>query len=217
MTYRRLDGSAAGNMKAVVSRYRAKMGTRRVKRGKGKGKETQGESGASTERMSERTDGGCTCDIPHGESACAFVFEERFKDIIQSHHVIFRFRAGCKEPRNVDGKFAWTTKETHIRKCEMRLMFKSKDNPTVKHEYVPLSSLEPCAPLLKEDEALVIRGDDAWKVVYPSHKARDIANNDTRGGMYCKMNEKDKKKDSKAFELKAITRIRQLEKGYPVT
>lgn len=203
-------------MKAIVSHYRARLGTNRVRRRKGKGKRREETDGAMMEKETVRMVAGCTCDIAHEENPCAIVFDGRFKDVIQTHHVMFRFRAGCKEPRNVDGKLAWSTKDTETRfgPCVVRLMFKSKDNPNTKYEFVPLTSLELCAPALKEDEALVVSGEEAWKVVYPSHNGKDASNN--KSGMYCKMSAKAKKKDSKLFDMKSITRIREHAKGPPL-
>lgn len=193
------------------------MGTNRETRRKGKGKRRDERKGAVGEKVMVAEDGDCTCDTTHEDNPCAFVFDERFKDLIRTHHVMFRFRTGCKEPRNVDGKLAWSTKDTVVGfgPCNVRLMFKSKDNPNTKHEFVPLSSLEVCTPALKEDEALVVSGDDAWTVVFPSHNGKDASNN--KSGMYCKMSAKAKKKDSKLFDLKSLTRIREHTRGPPLS
>lgn len=94
---------------------------------------------------------------------------------------------------------------------DVRLTFKTQDGMRMKDEYVPLLSLEPCIPGVKKgDIALVIRGEDAGKIVFPSHTARD---GKVRSGTYCTLEEKAKKKDARFYSLDSITRLSTLENG----
>lgn len=217
VTLRRLDGSIPGNVRAIRERWLKSTG-------KGKGKDRGKDRRGSGKRVGEGEEGEtattgtprCTCDIAHELNPCAFLLDSKMEDVKAKYHVILRFRTGCKEPRNVDGKLAWTTEDTEIRKggCEVRVTYKTKDNPIAKDEYVPLSSLEPCTPPLKEDEALVISDEDKWKVVYPSHTGKDATG--LKNGLYCKKTASGKRKDAKLYASKQITRIRELMKGPPL-
>lgn len=212
LTLRRLDGSIPGNVRAIRERWQKSTG-------KGKGRRRIVKKNASRAEETERNGmprNKCSCDIAHELNPCAFLLDSKIEDVVRTYHVILRFRSGCKEPRNVDGKLAWTTGDTEIRKggCEVRVTYKTKDNPIARDEFVPISSLEPCAPAMREDEALVIGEEEKWKVVYPSHTAKDGSGG--KIGMYCKLTVKGKKKDAKLFDLKHLTRIRKISKGAPV-
>lgn len=144
-----------------------------------------------------------------------FVFSEWFSQVVLTHHVVFRFKAGCENPRGVDGKIAWTTKETQARRgtADVRLTYKTQDGMRMKDEYVPLLSLETCVPGLKKDElALVVQGEECGRIVYPSHGARE---GKTRTGTYCCVGEKVKKRDAKLYASESITRVTTLDSGLP--
>lgn len=212
LTLRRLDGSIPGNVRAIRERWQKSTG-------KGKGRRKIVKENASRAEQAETSGmarNKCLCDIAHKLNPCAFLLDSKIEDVVSRYHVILRFRAGCKEPRNVDGKLAWTTQDTESRKggCEVRVTYKTKDNPIAKDDFVPLASLEPCVPAMREDEALVICDEDKWKVVYPSHTSKDAMGG--KKGMFCKLTVNGKRKDAKLYEVRQLTRIRDLSKGAPV-
>lgn len=96
---------------------------------------------------------------------------------------------------------------------DVRLTFKTQDGMRMKDEYVPLLSLEPCIPGVKKgDLALVIKGEDAGKIVFPSHTARE---GKIRTGTYCALKENAKKKDARLYSLDSVTRLTTLDSGPP--
>lgn len=130
--------------------------------------------------------------------------------------MVFRFKAACETPRGVDGKMAWTTMETQARRgmADVRLTYRTQDGLRMKDKYVPLLSLETCIPGLKKgDLAVVIRGEDSGRIVYPSHSARE---GKTRTGTFCTLDEKAKKKAAKLYPLDSVTRVTTVQAGPPV-
>lgn len=210
MSLRKLDGSLAGNLKAILSHYYHRMGNSRRSKSLKKAKELNlhpSVSGAAS--------GKCVCTILHADNRSAFVFDGMFMEISKTHYVFFRFRRGCREPRNSDGRMAWTTDSVHLRRetCQLWVTYKPKDSVCVRDEYVPLSSLDLCAPHLKEDEALVIAGADKGKIVYPSHS--DRKGSGQRVGLFCKARKEDRKKDAIFYAVESLTRVRKMESGPP--
>ena len=81
-------------------------------------------------------------------------------------------------------------------------------------EFVPQASLILCSPGVGKGEmALVVEGVDSGKIVFPSRIARDEKK--IRTGLYCKLEQKDKKKDEKLYTINQITRIVSLSHGPP--
>lgn len=209
MTLRRLDGSIPGNLRAILSRYRRQIGvSRRTIALKRKAVVTQGAAEDPGEQL-------CPCTIKHEENRSTFVLLEFFGMVVKTHYIFLRFRTGCKTPRNVDGRIAWTTEASDIRTatCEIRVSYRPKDSANVRDEYVPLSSLDLCSPSLKEDVALVVWGADAGKILIPSHSDRLGALG--RSGIYCKRDKGEKKKDAIVYALNCLTRARAMEQGQP--
>lgn len=105
----------------------------------------------------------------------SFLLKLDVLSLIKDFHVVVRFKAACKEAQNVDGKVAWTTTRTKV-DVQSRLI-------SVKEEFVPVASLEPCLPNLRDDSAVVLTSELKGTDVYPSHSHRD--NEDIRSEMYC--------------------------------
>lgn len=209
MTLRRLDGSMPGNLKAILSRYRRQKGiSRRTIALKRKALVRQGAREDPERQI-------CPCTIKHEENRSTFVLLELFGMVVKTHYIFLRFRTGCKTPRNVDGRVAWTTEVSDVRTatCEVRVSYRPKDSANVRDEYVPLSSLDLCSPSLKEDVALVVWGADAGKILIPSHSDRTGALG--RSGIYCKRDKGEKKKDAIVYALNCLTRARAMEQGPP--
>lgn len=198
-----------GNVKGIISRYKRRLGvTRRTIALKRKDIVRKG-----AEEEVER--GLCPCTINHDENRSTFVLRELFNTVVKTHFVFLRFRMGCKTPRNADGRIAWTTSATDVRTatCEIRVSYRPKDSNQVRDEYVPLSSLDLCSPSLKEDQALVVWGAEAGKILIPSHS--DRKGEGGRSGIYCKTDERAKKRDAIVYELNSLTRVRAMEQGPP--
>lgn len=105
--------------------------------------------------------------------------------------------------------------ETQARRgmTDVRLTYKTQDGMRMKDEYVPLLSLETCIPGLKKgDLALVVRGEEAGRVVYPSQSVRE---GKVRTGTLCTLEEKAKKKDAKFYSLDSVTRVTTINSGPP--
>lgn len=210
MTLRRMDGSLAGNLKAILSHYNQRMGmSRRTKRLK-KTKESNSQPFVTNPASAK-----CPCSITHAHNQSAFVLDEMLMQAAKTHFIFFRIRPGCKEPRNADGRMAWTTLSVDMRRetCQIRVTYRPKDSVHAREEYVPLSSLDLCVPNLKEDEALVIDGPDKGKVVYPSHSDKKATGG--RAGIYCKHKKEDRKKDAIMYALENVTRVRKMDAGQP--
>lgn len=149
---------------------------------------------------------------------CSFVMRGDYpQEIFREYHVLFRFRAGCEKPRGVDGKFAWTSADFGLEtrwKSEARLTYKSQDGRRLITEFIPLSSLELCAPLLnKPDEGgLIVTGEDAGTIVYPVRCAKD---GKTKTGFFCRSSPSAGKKNEKVYANNQITRIRHIKLGPP--
>lgn len=210
MSLRKLDGSFAGNLKAILSHYYQRTGLSRRTRTLRKVKETNLHV-----NVTGPVRGKCPCTILHADNRSSFVFDGMFMEISKTHFVFFRIRRGCREPRNADGRMAWTTDCVNLRRetCQLRVTYKPKDGACTRDEYVPLSSLDLCIPHLKEDEALVIAGADKGKIVYPSHSDRKGAGE--RAGLYCKARKEDRKKDAIFYAVDILTRVRRMESGPP--
>lgn len=142
---------------------------------------------------------------------CSFLDEPQFADIMKRFHIVFRFKTGCEYPRSVDGRNAWTTPDSSLSATgRIRVTYKTQDGGArVLDEFVPQESLILCAPGIGKNElAVVVDGLDSGKVVYPSRIARDERK--VRMGLYCKLEQKGKKKDEKLYTLNQITRVASL-------
>lgn len=200
-TLRRMDGTRVGNVRGLVQQYLMRQGRRkRTRTSTTNGPRTVQKAGSSA----------CDCCTPHAQNACSFVFEDFFLAIVKKHRVFFRIRHGSKEPRNADGRLAWTTEESNLsdKGCRIRVTYRPKDSNKERDEYVPVSSLDLCAPAMKEDVALVIWGDDKGCILYPSHA--NMGGKGTQTGIYCKLNRTDKKRDAKLYDLCTLTRARAM-------
>ena len=149
----------------------------------------------------------CRCVIPHEENPCAIVLEEVFAKKVSSMQMVFRIRPGTSQPLNADGRMAWTTAETRIdrHRCEIRLAYRIKDNPAVKEDYFAISSIEPCKPGVRDDKAVILYGEDKWKVVYTSHTEKK---GKEKVGFYCKEDMKQKRKSTKLYKVDQVTKVR---------
>lgn len=187
-TGRRLDGQMSGNLRLLRARCNALFGPdprldpKFMKKVWRRRIQCQSATTGQTPVPQNRT----VRPIPNLEryivdpaNPCTFLVRDDCpQEIFREHHVLFRFRAGCEKPRGVDGKFAWTSPASGVEtrwKTEVRLTYKSQDGRRLITEFIPLSSLELCAPLLnKADErGLVVQGEDAGTVVYPVRYAKD--------------------------------------------
>lgn len=115
----------------------------------------------------------------------SFLLKLDVLSLIKDFHVVVRFKAACKEAQNVDGKVAWTTTRTKVdvQSRLISLAYRTKEGSSVKEEFVPVASLEPCLPNLRDDSAVVLTSELKGTDVYPSHSHRD--NEDIRSEMYC--------------------------------
>ena len=161
----------------------------------------------------EREGWNCPCSIRHEDNQATFILNEKFWSIMSSHHIIFKIRCGVSEPRNADGKLAWTTASSVVgrEECRITLSYKTKDN-YLREESLPISSLELCEPSLQED-VILIEGEGQGTVVHPSRWLRQAGK---RAGLYCKRSEGERKKDAVLYPTEALARVRRLEAGPPL-
>lgn len=144
-----------------------------------------------------------------------FLLDKSVLSLIHDFHVVFRFKAGCQDPRNVDGKVAWTTKNTEVDSQSklVRLAYKTKEGSQMKDEFVPAASLVTCLPNIRDDNAVVLSGNRKGNIVYPSHSYKD--GDGGRLGLYCKIERSCKKRDAELFSKESITRARPIGLGPP--
>lgn len=154
-------------------------------------------------------------DVGSESELTSFLLDLSVLPLIKDFHVVLRFKAACKEPRNVDGKVAWTTTHTEVdvQSRVIRLAYRTKEGSSLREEFVPVASLEPCLPNLRDDCAVVLSGELKSTVVYPSHSHR--GDERIRSGIYCKKRKSDKKKEALLFGRASITRIRAVALGPP--
>ena len=154
--------------------------------------------------------------LPSQMHPCSFLANPQCAEAMKQYHIVFRFISGCESPRSVDGKIAWTTGDTRLSPSgEVRLSYRTQDGGArLMDEFVPQASLILCSPGVGKGEmALVVEGVDSGKIVFPSRIARDEKK--IRTGLYCKLEQKDKKKDEKLYTINQITRIVSLSHGPP--
>ena len=165
----------------------------------------------------ERLEGGvqsqCACSIGHDRNRASFILKEEYRGTMGSHHIVFKIRDGVHEPRNADGKLAWTTRNSIVqeKECRITICYKTKDN-NMRRESVPITSLECGEPSLQE-EAIVIEGEHVGKIVYPTQWFRQ---NGRRTGLYCKLQKESGKRDAVLFPREVLVRARRLECGPPM-
>ena len=102
---------------------------------------------------------------------------------------------------------------------EIRVAYKTQDAKRICHDFVPLDSMELCAPQTQKNEmALVVHGEHAGKVVYPSRYAKlqlGAGAAEKKIGFWCKLQKGGKKKDDVLITNNCITRIITKERGPP--
>lgn len=236
MTFRRLDGSLPGSTHALRLLYNKHRGLP-VKYSKPIPPWRDPKlmkSNVSSKRLAEATK---NLLIPSADEAgpsqtqqgtrlppnvvdwanpCSFVFRKEFEDVARDNHVMFKFVLGCQTPRSVDGKTAWTTKKVETRMSrDVFVSFKTQESLRFREEFVPISSLELCPPG-KTDRAVIVKGEDMGKVVYPSRIVRNDAK--ARTGMMCRMSENARGKKGEVFYANdSITRIVPHSQGPPAS
>lgn len=210
-TFRRLDGTWPGRLKSIIQRFKECYSDTNYLKDPSQ-KETrvvqQADEG-HTRKGAEETSVGSETELT------SFLLDLDILSLMKDFYVVFRFKAACMEPRNVDGKVAWTTTSTEVdaRSGLIRLAYRTKEGSSLREEFVPLASLEPCLPNLRDDCAVVLSGELKGAVIYPSHSHR--GERGTRSGIYCKRRKSDKKKEALLYGKGSITRIRSLELGPP--
>ena len=130
-------------------------------------KKMASEQGTAGERKT------CACTVAHESNTCAFILGREFEEYFSTHHIVFKIRDGVEEPRNADGRLAWTTRRTKVdrKNCRIVMTYKTKDNAT-REEAIPVTSLEMAEPLLN-DEVIVIKGEEWGRVMYPTQWHRE--------------------------------------------
>ena len=182
-------------------------------RARGEARKEGERQNRSIKHAREQDGWNCPCSIRHEENLATFILKENYQTIMSSHHIIFKIRYGVTEPRNADGKLAWTTGSSVVRseKCRLTLCYKTKDN-YLREESLPICSLEICEPSLQED-AIVIEGEGQGTVVHPLQWLRKDGR---RTGLYCKRSKEQRKKDAVLYPTEALVRARRLEDGPPI-
>lgn len=210
-TFRRLDGTWPGRLKSIIQRFKeCYIDDKRLK-------DPSERQTRVVQRISEEHTRKGTEEVNVGSETelTSFLMGLDTLSLMRDFHVVLRFKAACMEPRNVDGKVAWTTTRTEVdASCRrIRLAYRTKEGSSLREEFVPLASLEPCLPNLRDDCAVVLGGELKGAVIYPSHSCK--GEQGSRSGIYCKMCKSDKKKEALLFGKGSITRIRALALGPP--
>lgn len=226
-TGRRLDGQMSGNLRLLRARCNALFGPdprldpKFMKKVWRRRIPCQNATAGQTPVPQNRT----VRPLPNLEryivdpaNPCTFLMRDDCpEEIFREYHVLFRFRTGCEKPRGVDGKFAWTSPASGLEtrwKTEVRLTYKSQDGRRLITDFVPLSSLEPCAPLLNkaDEKGLVVSGDEVGSIVFPMRCAKE---GKTKTGFFCRASQSSGKKNERLFVNDQITRIRHKNLGPP--
>ena len=150
--------------------------------------------------------------------AWSFLSEPRYAETMKEYHIVFRFKTGCETPRSVDGKIAWTTRDTTLTPSgQIRVTFKTQEGGArIMDEFVPQASLLLCSPGVgKGEQALVFEGVDSGKIVFPSRIVRNEKK--FRTGLFCKLTQNGKKKDEILYTTEQLTRVVLMSRGPPAS